>query len=97
MSLEITMSSTDPENLSRYRLNDMGELFDLYEKYGHEEANNTKEKIFRALLQLERGHSYNLANLPDEKKELAVKLCCLWILHNPDYEFSNDYTKIRHL
>ena len=75
----------------------MGELFDLYEKYGHEEANTTKEQIVRALLQLERGHSYNLANLPDDKKELAVKLCCLWILHNPDYEFSNDYSKIRHL
>lgn len=91
------MPTTNGEDLSRYRLNDVGELSDLYEKYGPEEAKNTKEKIFRALLRLDRGHSYNLANLPDEKKELAVKLCCLWILLNPNYEFSNDYTKIRHL
>ena len=91
------MPTIDGEDLSRYRLNDVGELSDLDEKYGPEEAKNTKEKIFRALLQLDRGHSYNLANLPDEKKELAVKLCCLWILQNTDYEFSNDYTKIRHL
>lgn len=91
------MPTIDREDLSRYRLNDVGELSDLYEKYGPEEAKNTKEKIFRALLQLDRGHSYNLANLPDEKKELAVKLCCLWIHLNPNYEFSNDYTKIRHL
>lgn len=91
------MSSIDTEDLSRYRLNNEDELLGLYERYGSEMAQNTKEKIFRALLRLDRGHSYNLANLPDEKKELAVKLCCLWIHLNPDYEFSNDYTKIRHL
>lgn len=91
------MSVIDQEDLSRYRLDNVGELLDLYEKYGYKEAINTKERIFQALYRLERGHSYNLTNLPDDKKELAVKICCLWIDLNPDYEFSNDYTKIRRI
>lgn len=92
-----TQGNKPPQDLSCYRLNDVDELFGLYENYGPEEASAIKEKLFRSLTRLERGRSYRLGNLPDEKKELVVKLCCLWILRHPEYELSNDYTKIRRL
>ena len=91
------METTEREDLSRYRMNYMSELDELYEKYGADAVYSAKEKIFRALVRLDRGHSKNLSNLPDDKKELVVKICCLWITYNPDYEFSNDYTQIRRL
>lgn len=91
------MERTEPGDLSRYRLNSTEEMNDLYERYGTDVVLAAKGKVFRALARLERRHSYNLSNLPDEKKELAVKLSCLWINYNPNYEFSNDYTQIRRL
>ena len=92
-----TPENKPPQDMSHYRLNDVGELLSLYRKYGPEQSCNLQEKIFRALTCLEPGGRYNLSRLPEDRKELVVKLCCLWIRHHPDYELSNDYTKIRRL
>jgi len=52
--------------------------------------------VNNALSNLKPGRHYNVeTSVPVEKHDLFIKICCTYILSHADFEFSDDYTKIR--
>ena len=85
-------------NLSQYRMNDTS--FSWHDKYINDLGFNQFQAYIRdvnnALANLRPGRHYNVeTSVPAEKHDLFIKICCTYILSHPDYEFSDDYTKIR--
>lgn len=89
------MNSTK-ENLIAYRLNSRAELA----AYLGESAKNDffafLDKAYRLLLALKPGKELVIENdVSPGNREIFIKAGCLFIMENhPDYEFSNDYSRV---
>lgn len=87
--------------LSQHRLKEIGDFPALELKYGRDVVGSLKDRLFLALGKLAAGRHYDLTRdrdgniRPDSELEILVKVCCLWIYDHPNYELSNDFTKIR--
>ena len=52
-------------------------------------------RVWEALEQLKDNSFYDIRKIvKEENLDLFIKLCCKFILTHPEYEFSEDYTKI---
>ena len=81
---------------SQYRLTNW-DWTDQYKKsMGETEYFAYKDKVVSLLDTLQPGYFYDIENnVSTENIDLFMKICCMWILTNPNYDLSRDYTKIR--
>ena len=90
-------------DLSHYLLNDFSEYETLKEKYGEALVNDFVDRMHTALASLKPGHMFNITTQPDgtvrpeSHLEILVKICCMWIHGNREYELSNDCNRIRRI
>ena len=86
------------ENLSEYKMTSY-EWYEEYElKMGEQNLRDYVNKVWKVLLELKLGESLDvIENVKPERYELFIKIGCLFIQeNNMNYEFNNQYTKIRH-
>lgn len=87
--------------LSQHRLKEIGDFQAVELKYGWALVDGLRDRMFSALEKLMASRYYDLTRdrdgniRPDSELEILVKVCCLWIYDHPNYELSNDFTKIR--
>ena len=86
------------ENLSEFKMTS----YDWYEEYelkmGEQNLRDYVNKVWKGLLELKLGESLDvIENVQPERYDLFIKIGCLFIQeNNMNYEFNNQYTKIRH-
>lgn len=85
-------------DFTKYRLpdDDNGKwILDKIREIGLDVFTEQEEKVKYALDSLKPGKYYALEDLSDEdKRDLFIKLSCLYIRCHPEVTFSNDYSKI---
>ena len=85
-------------DLSQYRLTASMEWVDRYiAALGLQEFANYQEKVYHALQILRPGKHYDLVrDVPEDKQELFIKLCCMYMISVDPYNlnFSEDFTRI---
>ena len=81
---------------SQYRLTNW-DWTDQYKKSMGETAYFAyKDKVVALLDALQPGYFYDIENnVSSQNIDLFIKICCMWISTNSNYDLSRDYTKIR--
>lgn len=85
------------EDFKQYRLpdDDKGEwILNKIKEIGLDEFTVQEEKVASALEKLKPGKFYDLTELKEEKREIFIRLSCLYIWSHPEVVFSNDYSRI---
>ena len=85
------------EDFKQYRLpdDDKGEwILNKIKEILLDEFTVQEEKVASALEKLKPGKFYDLTELKEEKREIFIRLSCLYIRSHPEVVFSNDYSRI---
>lgn len=84
-------------DFKQYRLPDDDNgtwMLDKIKEIGLDAFTEQEEKVASALDRLKLGKFYDMNDLPEEKRDMFIKLSCLYIMKHPEVVFSNDYSKI---
>ena len=85
------------DDFKQYRLpdDDNGSwILSTISRIGLDEFTEQESKVTAALDKLKSGKFYDLHDLPVEKREMFIRLSCLYIRSHPEVAFSNDYSRI---
>lgn len=85
------------EDFKQYRLPDDDDgswMLGKIREVGLDAFTEQEEKVVSALDNLKPGKFYDLHDLPVEKREMFIRLSCLYIRSHPEVAFSNDYSRI---
>lgn len=83
------------DDYSRFRLPDEGDwISDIIKKMGLKEFTDYEYKVYDALNSLKEGKFYAVSDVPEQERELFIKICCLYIRNHHNVVFNGTYTRI---
>ena len=84
-------------DLRKYRLADdeHGAWIDKTIKaMGYDEYRQFRDRVWNACKVLKPGKFYDVRDIPEDKQELFIKICCIYIQTHPEVVFSDDYSRL---
>lgn len=82
-------------NLSEYKMQNRAWIREYTQSMGVIAFQEYECRVWKTLEQLKDNSFYDIRKIvKEENLDLFIKLCCKFILTHPEYEFSEDYTKI---
>ena len=82
-------------DLSKHKMTDRTWIRDYTQEMGVEAFQDYECRVWDALEKLRDNFFYDIEKIvKEENRDLFIKICCKFILTHPEYEFSEDYTKI---
>lgn len=73
------------EPVFEYRTSSMDVLLSYRDRIGHDAWQIMENKVYAALIALLPGNYYDVSTqVPEQEQEVFVKLCCLFILEQPE-------------
>ena len=82
-------------NLSEHKMKNREWIREYIQSMGVIAFQEYECRVWEALEQLKDNSFYDIRKIvKEENLDLFIKPCCKFILTHPEYEFSEDYTKI---
>jgi hypothetical protein len=90
------MKNSPSDDLSKHRLYSIHELDPYIDLMGPKAYIEYNDKLFGTLDRLQPGAAFHfLKVVKQENIDLFIKLCCLYIRSNGDYDMAEDFTFIK--
>ena len=82
-------------DLSKYKMINREWIRVYSHEMGEKAFQDYECRVWEALEKLKDNSFYDIEKIVKEaNQDLFIKVCCKFILTHPEYEFSDDYTKI---
>ena len=84
-------------DLTKYRLGDdeHGAWIDkAISTMGYDEYVRFRDRVWNACVVLKPGKYYDVCEIPSDRQELFIKVCCIYIQKHPEVVFSDDYSRL---
>jgi len=83
---------------SQHRLNNWEWYYTYRSQMGADNYDRYVSSVYQMLSAMKTGSFFKIEkNVRPENIDLFIKVCCMYILETKGYEFSNDYSIIRHI